>query len=671
VDGEFATSDFSSARLPTGLKWETEYSNNSVKLKVVAVPPTRVVTVTTEDNAAPGSLLAALNDLQEGDLIKFNIPGAGPHFISTPAGGYPLITVNNVMIDGYSQPGAVANSNPILGSNNAQIQIVLDSRNGNHRLLDFDPDASSSGYGDTEAATIGVYAATNVTISGVSILSPAVLVGGSPNGEDVSMYGVSFAKGGSGHISGCWIGIAPDRTTLAGPACAVTGFRYRFDSADEYTFIDNVIFGVQPGSTNAPAEFNVITGVPAIPVILEGNATRISGNFINVFPNGTNDFNPVLFDEANAGVFEGNIEIGRAGNNTLIGVDGDGVNDSNERNIFSGVAPASLGGYDHNIEFYGQTPGTNVVVAGNYFGIGVDGQTRFTNGVPALNAAGNTAQYRFGSDIDGVSDDLEGNVVYNNWPADLQVPSGTEAFFDELSATGLVSARGNIMVNNFPFPTYPGAQAGGDSFFNTYYGQALLDVFQGVVPTLSTNSTTAKIIGTVPLANKELYPTTVVDLYIADPEGIATGQALQDPLMTNGYVQGRVYLGSFVEDSIEDQDKTPGAFAFDISGLNVPEGLLTITANYSQAPVGVHNALTLTSPFSDPIAPEVVTSAPTPGLEITRAGNAITISWTGSGYKLQTTSALPASTWTDVTTTGNSYQVNTGSGKAFFRLIKS
>ncbi len=267
-----------------------------------------------------------------------------------------------------------------------------------------------------------------------------------------------------------------------------------------------------------------------------------------------------------------------------------------------------------------------------------------------------------------MSDEFEGNVVYNNWPADLQVPSGTEGFFDELSATAIVSARGNTLVNNFPFPVYPGKDAGGDTFWNVYYTQALLDVFQGVVPTLSTNSTTAKIIGTVPLANKEVYPTTIVDLYIADPEGMATGQALQDPLMTNGYVQGRVYLGSFVENSAEDQDKTPGAFAFDISGLNVPEGLLTITANYSLAPVGVHNAITLTSPFSEPIAPEVVEGAPT--LAITRAGNAITISWTGSGYKLQTTTSLPATNWTDVTTTGNSYQVNTGSGKAFFRLIK-
>ena len=30
-------------------------------------------------------------------------------------------------IDGYTQPGASPNTNPILGGNNAQIKIVLDS----------------------------------------------------------------------------------------------------------------------------------------------------------------------------------------------------------------------------------------------------------------------------------------------------------------------------------------------------------------------------------------------------------------------------------------------------------------------------------------------------------------------------------------------------------------
>ena len=156
--------------------------------------------------------------------------------------------------------------------------------------------------------------------------------------------------------------------------------------------------------------------------------------------------------------FEGNIEIGRQGNNTLIGVDGDGVNDAEERNVIGGAVPEA---YDHNIEFYGNTPGTNIVIAGNYIGIGIDGLTRFTNGVPALNASGDAASYRFGSNLDGISDDLEANHVYNLYPADL-FPSGdyfnrqeSLNFYDELSASASVSLRGNVLVNNFPAPSGP------------------------------------------------------------------------------------------------------------------------------------------------------------------------------------------------------------------------
>ena len=88
-----------------------------------------VITVNTADNSGAGgntSLLRALNSLQNGDTIRFNIPGPGPHYIITPQEGYPLIANDNVTIDGYSQPGSSPNTNPILGGNNAHIQIVLD-----------------------------------------------------------------------------------------------------------------------------------------------------------------------------------------------------------------------------------------------------------------------------------------------------------------------------------------------------------------------------------------------------------------------------------------------------------------------------------------------------------------------------------------------------------------
>src|SRR5256885_1235146 len=97
---------------------------------VACILPTHaaVITVTTTNNPGAGSLLEALSNVHDGDEIQFNIPGPGPHYFATPFGGYPYITANDITIDGYSQPGAVANSNSILQPNNAQIKIVLDSR---------------------------------------------------------------------------------------------------------------------------------------------------------------------------------------------------------------------------------------------------------------------------------------------------------------------------------------------------------------------------------------------------------------------------------------------------------------------------------------------------------------------------------------------------------------
>src|SRR5207249_6880327 len=138
-------------------------------------------------------------------------------------------------------------------------------------------------------------------------------------------------------------------------------------------------------------------------------------------------------------LFEGAIEIGRSGNHTLIGTDGDGVNDADERNIIGGAVPKSMGGYPHNIEFYGVT-GTNIVLAGNYIGVGIDGVTQFTNGVPAINGETDALTtdvgiIRVGSDFDGVSDALEANRIYNNYPpelfpaSDFPGPNGVN-FFD-------------------------------------------------------------------------------------------------------------------------------------------------------------------------------------------------------------------------------------------------
>ncbi|MBI3417304.1 MAG: hypothetical protein HY043_18590, partial [Verrucomicrobia bacterium] len=103
----------------------------------------RIITVTTTNNVSPAtqetSLLQALSKLADGDTIQFAIPGTGPYFIPTPTNGYPLITNNNITIDGYSQPGASPNTNSILAPNNARLQIVLDSRSGAGTSMDYAP----------------------------------------------------------------------------------------------------------------------------------------------------------------------------------------------------------------------------------------------------------------------------------------------------------------------------------------------------------------------------------------------------------------------------------------------------------------------------------------------------------------------------------------------------
>ncbi|MSU34406.1 MAG: hypothetical protein EXS36_04725 [Pedosphaera sp.] len=98
----------------------------------------RDLIVDTVDNTSTTktSLKKALETALAGDVIKFNIAGDGPHYIRTPTGGYPLITVNNLTLDGYSQPKAKANINTLGKPNVADIRIVLDSRSGGRTVVD-------------------------------------------------------------------------------------------------------------------------------------------------------------------------------------------------------------------------------------------------------------------------------------------------------------------------------------------------------------------------------------------------------------------------------------------------------------------------------------------------------------------------------------------------------
>ncbi len=84
-------------------------------------------TVTNTNDAGAGSLRQAILDANANpgtDLIAFNIPGAGPHTIQ-PASNLPTIT-DPVVIDGYTQPGAFPNTNPVGLGLNTVLKIEID-----------------------------------------------------------------------------------------------------------------------------------------------------------------------------------------------------------------------------------------------------------------------------------------------------------------------------------------------------------------------------------------------------------------------------------------------------------------------------------------------------------------------------------------------------------------
>lgn len=564
-----------------------------------------LITVDTVNNDSPGanetSLLEALSSAQDGDYIRFNIPGTGPHVIVTPLGGYPLITANNLTIDGYTQPGSAPNTNPILGGNNAQIQIVLDSTGADSGPSDpQDPGLNSrrstrilhSGYGDTENGMLAVFAGDNFTVRGLSFI--ARRTPGST--ADPSIYAVALVNQATGaRIQGCWFGLAPGGSTLADvrpPSSAVAAFRYR-TGGDVYSAGCTV--GTDGDGVNDRAEFNVMLG-GRITLAMEAPDLRVSGNYVNVFPNGVDfldlDANYQLwvdvYEAAAAGgadvdpgdVTIENLENGRVADNTTIGTDGDGVSDDEERNIFNHVV------YSHEAEVY--SSGTNIVMAGNYFGVGIDGVTRAptsTNIQPDFVELPGTSSIRVGSNGDGVSDEVEGNTLAQCTGSGFVVAG---------SSVPIVQRRNKLMNNGFDGVPFADGQNGRS--YSAYYALALQDSSLGAVPILS-SFTNGVLRGSLP-APSVLYPFTVIDIYTVDPAALANTNGV----WPSARVHSLNWLGTYGDDSADDLDALPNQFAFDLSSFGLSnEVYLTVAVTYSSESANFNPATALTGPMSNPI----------------------------------------------------------------------
>lgn len=467
-----------------------------------------------------------------GDVIQFNIAGAGPHTIPLPDfafgylgdAGFPGLTANDVTIDGYSQPGSSPNTNSILQANNANLQIVVSAQTLT-TPIEFD---------------MFTIVGNNNVIRGISFVGDGFTAG-------ADNFGVNFRDGAlGGSVQGCWIGLAPDGTTVSGQeiglgACETNGGHF---------------FGTNGDGVDDRAEFNIICGHNVNTIVEVAADVKISGNFIGILADGL-----TAADNGAIGIGEGDANEGGALDGMIFGTDSDGVADADERNIVGGMAD------DVFQHYFDPNPG--VIVAGNYFGVGVDGTTPIPNGTFIADQGDPYDSMRVGSDLDGVRDEIEANLIANNTGDFIQYDD--DGAFNEIA---LVSFRANRMTNNAM--GYGGLE---HSAFARYLGTGDPGALAPVINAVNASQTTIRVVGTVPVtATHPDIDRMEVDVYIAD---------------SHPSPQGLTYLRTFVEGSVDDLDPTDGGFDFDIAAFSPTGFAVTVTANAVEA------AGTATSQFSN------------------------------------------------------------------------
>jgi trimeric autotransporter adhesin len=211
------------------------------------------------------------------DEIRFNIPGVGPHTIILGS-ALPILT-QSVTIDGYTQPGALVNTDATGVGTNAVLKIEI-------RPV---PAATFS-------LLAGDIAASNITLRGLSVNS----FGGS----------IRFRDAANTRIEGCWFGVRPNadealtfsQLSFQGSGSAVFGGadpaqRNIWNSTSSVVVnvpsaqVRNSLFGVMPSGRIA-ASISIISGTDAALDIRNGICEK------NVFATGPNGTALELFDTA-------------------------------------------------------------------------------------------------------------------------------------------------------------------------------------------------------------------------------------------------------------------------------------------------------------------------------------------------------------------------------------
>ncbi|MGI8957283.1 MAG: beta strand repeat-containing protein [Chthoniobacterales bacterium] len=377
------------------------------------------------------------------DTIAFDISGSGVRSI-TPLSALPDIT-GPIVIDGYTQPGSIANSLAVGNNSNHLIEL-----NGNG----------------------AIFKALIITAGG-STVRGLVINNFNGNGNGVA---ITLQTGGGNTVVGCFLGL-----NAAGTAAATN----RDFGVDIESSPNNNIGGM------SPADRNVISGnITGIQINSPASSgTTIQGNYI-----GTNAAGTAALTNSGVSLSDRGIGVNYSGGasfNLTIGGSTVGA-----RNVISGNASANIA--LSNLTITGIVP-AGCVIQGNYIGTNAAGTaglnfgtgislTRFTNVAIGGTGAGqgNVISGNSGAGIDiangdgptGAGNTIHGNLIGTNAAGTAAVPN-------------IVGVSINGGQNNTVGGTVPGARNVISG--NSNYG---LGIISGGGPDVTANLVQGNFIGT-------------------------------------------------------------------------------------------------------------------------------------------------------------------------------
>ncbi|HVF57922.1 MAG TPA: SBBP repeat-containing protein [Pyrinomonadaceae bacterium] len=441
---------------------------------VVKIAPGSIVGVTTTADSGAGSLRQAILDSNATpgtQTIAFNIPGAGLHTI-TPASALPAIT-DTVVIDGYTQPGASANT--LAQGSNAVLTIELSG-----------PGAGSAGLringgGSVvrglvvnrfdNAAAIDLNADGN-RVEGCFLGTDAV---GTSNFADQSREGVSVNS--AGNTIG---GTTPDKRNLIS-GHRLTGINI-FGSGVGANVVEGNLIGTdktggsalgngQAGITISGYTGNTIGGrTAAARNVISGN-----GSGVNLFTGSNNVQGNYIGTDA-----AGTIDLGNSG--TGIFMQGAADNLVGGLTATPGEAPGNVisGNGSSGIDLNGNVaPGH--VISGNLIGTDATGLSAIGNG------GGITIRNSGGGNLVGDANVQGRNVISGNTQHALSLDNNGNRVLNNYIGTGrdgstaLGNARNGVLINsrdnnavNFNRIAFNGEDGVAVNFFNTGTRNALL-----------------------------------------------------------------------------------------------------------------------------------------------------------------------------------------------------